>query len=456
MMKRLFCIPLAALAALLLSSCEREFPVFQEDSDLVTVTLTADKAGDETRAAAVEGADKVSYEWTGTDLRNLKLFKVTPGDHPQEGEVLTAVGNVTTSLSSDSKVLSVTATVAAGSTLRAVVASEWTGSATHPQPKLPSVQHPAENNFDPDADILVSEDVTVSALNDAKLAFHRPVSVNKMTLKGLNSGEKVEKVTLSSVQHLTGCYSYESGGMTGQETELTLEYLSGTVKAGELYPVYFAAIPEQGHELTLTVETMKDSKLYRYTKVFGTVNFTRGKFSIFNVDLTDLGEEVGAVDYSGEWVIGGMDSGHCIAAKNWTGGYVYPAKEVEIEGEVVTVPGTKDSYKMTVSLISTGDQAGRYTIRDAGGKYLSATGGTSSNNMTGLSVPAASSYWIISKNADGTYDINADNLDDYARKSMRLNWNGGKPRVTCYKMDNTAQSKVTLYPFEKVLEAAGN
>ena len=284
-MKKNLYIGLAALAALTLSACQREAN-FNDEPGKVTVTFTADKAGDATRAAAVEGTDKVSYEWTSADIANLKLFVV--------GEAgLTAVEGVSTSVSSDNKVLSITATVEANSTVRAIVASKLTGKEgdTNRKPRLIATQNPATDNFDPAADILIAEDVTVSGLDNEKLNFQRPVTVNKMTLKGLTSGETVSKVVITSDKYLAGYYKYDTG-MYGDGNELTIIYDNATVGSNGEFPVYFVAMENAEQTLSIKVETVKSSKNWHYSKTLGsTINFTKGKFSKFGVNLTGCGQE---------------------------------------------------------------------------------------------------------------------------------------------------------------------
>ena len=81
-MKKSLYIGVAAIAALALSSCQKEANFI--DKSMVTITLTADKAGDVTKAAANEGSDKVTYTWTSTDLENLKLLAVTESSDGKE------------------------------------------------------------------------------------------------------------------------------------------------------------------------------------------------------------------------------------------------------------------------------------------------------------------------------------------------------------------------------------
>ena len=457
-MRKHLCLGIAALAALSFSACQKavEVPVV-DDSDLVTVTFTSDRAGVETRAAAVEGESYVTYLWTETDLKNFRIFSVSTEEVEQDGETvqketLTEIQNPVLSLSSDNKVLSVTAKVKDGATVRAAVASEWTHTdPTSPKPRLVVSQNSLASNMDPAADVLVSEDVTVSGNSGGKLVFHRPVTVNKMTLKGLFTLDNVQKVVINSDKDLTGYYSYISKVMIGQGKELTIHFPNGgVVKDTELFPVYFVAIPNEEQTFTLTVDVVRDSKLYRYVKNFKrTVNLTNGKFALFTADLSGLGEEVETIDWSGDWVLVGTDQEHTFAATKNTGNY-FPANEVTVDGDVVTVNNPKENYKVTFTMIKEGNYEGRYTIVDATGKYISGQASTN-NYLAALEKPSDSSYWLVDKNADGTFNINADFMSDTYRKSMRANWNNGAPRISCYKMDSP-QPRITLYPYDKVVE----
>lgn len=454
-MKRNLYIGLAAFAALTLSACQREAQI-DNTPEKVTITLTADKAGD-TRAAANEGTDKVTYTWTDEDIANLKLMSVTvvgEGDAAKENfEEL----EKTTSLSSDNRVLSITATVDAGTVLRAAVASEWTGSDGDKtrKPRQPKIQHPSADNFDPNADILVSEDVTAEGnLSEAKLNFFRPITVDKMTLKGMVAGETVSKVSITSDKNLVGYYQYDKSQMTAQHKDVTLQYDTPlAVPASGEFPVYFTAMAGEDNTLNIVVETSKDSKNYRYVvNGIGTIKFTLGKFARFSVDLDGYREEIVDVNYSGEWVIGGTNGTKGLAATKWASGNFYPVSEVTIEGEVVTVPSSPEDYKMTIARVTSGEYEGLYTIKDAGGKYLTVNGGTGSNGsvqnyMTGLDAPTANSYWTISKAADGTYEIIAEKVADNLAKLMCVNFSS--PRVSCYVL-STSQKKVTLYPYAKI------
>lgn len=446
MMKKLY-FGLIALAALSFASCQKEQNVNLPEKNMVTVTLVADKAGDETKAAAVEEDSKVSYVWTDADKSNLKLYQVTTG--ADNKEVLTEV-EPTIEVSSDNKILTITATVEENTTLRAVVAGEMTGGDT-PKPKIKVNQSPATNNFDPNTDVLVADDVTVSEVNNVALTFRRQAVVNKMTLKNMVEGEKVKQVTISSESDLTGYYDYEKAKMLGQNKEIVMKYDDVAVGSTKEFPVYFVAMPNTGLTLTVIVKTDQ----YTYTKTFGnnSINFNLGGFTKFGVNLSGCGEEVVDVDYSGEWVIAGTHDGHELAATGFVSGNFYPATEVSIdaEGEIVTVfTESVDPFKMIITRITEGENTGLYTIMDANGKYLSAQT-LDKNYMIGSDEPGTYSYWSIELRQDGTYDIQAANLGDSARKAMRLNYNNGAdPRLTCYATSNSTQARPVLYPFANV------
>lgn len=456
-MKRIIYIGIAAIMAFAFTSCQKEAEIDNaNENKLVEVVLRAEKAG-ETRTAAVESDTKVSYVWTNEDVTNFKLYQViTETTDKGTTEKYTAIENPTLTFSEDNRVLTVAATVPASSTLRAFVAGNWTNSETKPNPRLKIIQNPVTDNFDPTADILVAEDQVIPAdatTFNGTLKFNRPVTVNKMTLKGLAEGETVSKVTLTSTNHLSGYYNTTNSSMTGDGKELTMQYSNAAVSSTGEFPVYFVAVPKEGHTLTVVVETSKDNKNYSYTKTFGSdnINFATGNFGKFSVILAGLAEEIIDVDYSGEWIIAGTHSGYDLAATPWSSGNVYPASVVTLDpdNQVVTVKGETDPYKMTIARVTSGVYEGLYTIKDNNGKYLSATGGTSSNYLQGKTEPDETSYWSIEKKNDGTYDIIADKLADDYRKSMRVNYNSGNPRVTCYAI-SSGQPKVVLYPFAKI------
>lgn len=444
-MKKLY-FGLVALAALSFSSCQKDQEVNVPEKNMVTVTLIADKAGEETKAAAVEEDSKVTYKWTDADKSNLKLFAVTSGDDNKE--VLTEVANPTISVSSDNKTLTITATVEENTTLRAVVAGELTKDTN--KPKIKVNQSPATDNFDPNTDVLVADDVTVSEANELLLTFRRQAVVAKMTLKNMVAGEKVNKVTISSEKDLTGYYDYPDAKMKGQSKEITVKYDDVKVDAStKEFPVYFVAMPNEGHTLTVTVKTDQ----YTYTKTFGNgaIDFSLGGFARFGVNLSGSGEPVVSTDYSGDWVITGMNGENAYAMMAYVSGNNTPALGVKLDTDKEEIATTKvNEIKMHFEKVAEGDYAGMYTIADVNGNYFYAAS-ASANQMKAdkPETKTADYYWAVSEESDGTYSIIAEKSSNH----NVMQFNSGNSIFSCYT--SASQKAVTLYPYSWVVEDAG-
>lgn len=288
MKKFIYAIGIIAASALTFTACRKDVNALP-DNNLVTISFTAEKAGFDTKTAAVEGTDEVSYIWTDSDIDNIKLFTVSTDGNGKEK--LTAVSPVNATKVSDTK-LTISGQVAPGVTytFRAVLSGKWTSGKN---PRLSDIQSPNITNFDPAADVLVSKDIVVEvpASEESKVAtealemqFRRLIVVNKMTLKNIDAGEKVRKVVITSNNNLSGYFSTESGSASGDNKVITLNYSGVSVPEDGLFPVYFTSIPGTGHSLTVEVTTDN----YIYTKSFAegkTIDFNAGQFTKFNVAL---------------------------------------------------------------------------------------------------------------------------------------------------------------------------
>ena len=435
MKKVLFAIGAVVATALGFSSCQKQ-EISLPESNMVTVTLTAEKAGVDTKTSAVEGDKAVSYEWTAEDMTNMKLFLV--GEDKDGKETLTEIEREI-KISEDNKTLSITAEVEKESTLRAALSSAWTGSHA---PKVNVNQSPAVDNFDPKADILVSDDVVVEGLDEELLTFRRPVAISKMTLKNLAEGEKVYEIAISSDNHLTGYY--RDGGMTAQEKSITLSYENVAVDESGVFPVYFVTMPNEGHTLTVVVKTDKNT----YTKSFGPLSFAVGKFAKFSVGLPK-GTPVTVTDYTGNWVITGMNGENAFAAQAFSSGnnLVAIGVKLDVDNEVIYTTNV-DGIKMHLDKVTEGDYAGLYTIKDASGNYLYAASSSANQLKGAASLGGVNYYWAVEKETDGSFSIKASKSSN--RNVMQFN--SGSSIFSCYS--GATQKPVTLYPYSWVKEDA--
>lgn len=143
-----------------------------------------------------------------------------------------------------------------------------------------------------DADILVSKAVSsFDGENGVQLQFKREVAIAKMTLKGLDAGEVVNHVTVSSIADIAGSYGvdgwnstktsldiYSAKALDDQET-----YSIVANEAGEAV-VWFTCIPQDAATLTVKVEAADGDS---YTKEFSKpITLTRGDVKVFGVAMT--------------------------------------------------------------------------------------------------------------------------------------------------------------------------
>ena len=437
-------LSLGILAATLLSfnACQKEIAPAEPVKNMVTFHFTAEKPT--TKVAVVEGESKASYVWTEEDATNMKLFKVarTTSSDGKVSETLTEVQDITVDVSE--KLLTITAEVeeAASYTFRATLAGDYT---TGNKPKVKGTQYPVADSYDPAADLLVSEDVTaIDAVDALALDFSRKGVISKMTLKGLEAGEKIKEVKVSSESIIGGYYDLGKIETQGQVKEITLVYEDVEIPdSGEL-PVYFVIAPNE--DVMLTISAQSDKYVYKKVLTKG-VNFTSGQFTRFNVNLEGCGTEITDEDYTGDWVISGTANEKFYIASAWAGGNNCPAVEAKFNAKENTILAENiGNFKMHLEKITEGELAGYYTIQDANGKYLYAAS-NSANQMKGKDelaendVDAAWSILVV----DGVWTVKADKSGN--RNIMRFN--SGNSIFSCYA---SGMNDVVFYPYSYMVE----
>ena len=442
MKKFFYTIGIIAASAIAFTACQKEYDTKDElpAGKFVTISFSAEKAGIDTKTAAVEGATDVSYIWTAEDIANIKLFTV------EEGALVSEVDSPVITKVSDTK-LTISATVAANATytFRAILCdpSSYTGDSENPytarKPKIKTSQNPnGTTNFDPTADILVSDDkeVTVgeeTTTGDMLLSFRRQVVVNKMTLKNLVEGEKVSKVVVKSDKNLTGYLN--EGSMTGQSKELTLNYSDVAVPESGQFAVYFITMPNT--EQTLTVEVTTDQNTYSkdFTK---TIDFNLGEFTKFGVGLP-AGTPVS--DLSGYYLIGYKpDSGNWILMNTDPGSSTYYPK---FDTSVSTAFASIDFDTDFAGIANISDciwkveaYDGAYSIMSMKtGEYLALTSdGNAAHHSETLS--ANTKFEVSVSGKDATIQSSS-----FTERVLR--YNSGSPRFAFYK---GTQQSISMIP----------
>ena len=444
MKKHIFSLGVLAATLIAFPACQKESAPLMPEKNMVTFHFTAEKPT--TKTAVVEGESKASYVWTEEDAANVKLFTVTQktDDDGKVSETLKLVDNVSAELVSE-KVLSISAEVeeAASYTFRATIAGDYTSGN---KPKIAATQHPSDDSYDPATDLLVSEDVTaLDALENLTLSFSRKGVISKMTLKGLEAGEKIKEVKVSSENIIGGYYDMGKIETASQTKEISLVYEDVVIpESGEL-PVYFVIAPNEAAMLTISAQS--DKYLYKKELAKG-VTFTQGQFTRFNVNLEGCATEITDEDYTGDWVITGTNGDKFFVASAYESGNNIKALEATFNAtENQILAKDIENYKMHLEKITEGDLAGYYTIQDANGNYLYAAS-SSANQMKGkktLSENDVNAAWSILV-ADGVWTVKADKS---ANRNV-MQFNTGSTIVSCYA--TASQSPVSFYPYSYMVE----
>ena len=277
MKKAIYTLGILALASLSVASCHKTLtPENEQEGKLVTVTFIADSQG--TKSGILdEGTSTVSYKWTENDARIIRLFTVSEG-------TLTEVEGSTARISQDGIQLAITATVAEGSTVRAILANSY--SLSEGLIYSQNGQSPTASSFASTADVLFSDDEVVTpGRTEFSLIFHRKVVVSKMTLTGLPSGEKIQQVIITSknsAKKMVGTLPMSGGSWTGTGEALNITFDPESASPEGSVPVYFTSIPNDDVPLNIKVYT----NLNVYDKdLSGTVSFKLGQFTKFSVAL---------------------------------------------------------------------------------------------------------------------------------------------------------------------------
>ena len=446
MKKIIYTLGIIAASAFVFSACQKELATNDEikpEENLVTISFTAEKAGLDTKTAVVEDDvnSVASYIWTAEDIANIKLFTVEAGAITSEVEspVITKV--------SDTQ-LTISATVAANATytFRAILCdpASYTGSGedyTSRKPKIKTSQTPnGTSNFDPTADILVSDDKevtvgeSVTTTGDMLLSFRRQVVVNKMTLKNLVEGEKISKVVVKSDKYLTGYLN--DGAMSGQAKELSLNYSDVAVPASGQFVVYFLTMENTAQTLTVEVATDQNTYSKDFTK---TIDFNLGEFTKFGVSLpagtpiTDLSGFylIGCLN-GGKWQL--MDSGINTSSTN----HYYPKYQSSVTTAAASVDFSEFSGVANIDKYIWKIEAydGAYSIKSVDtGNYLSYSG--SANAAQAVDELAASAKFSITLSASSA-TIESSNV-----AGRYLKYNSSATRFAFY---TSGQNDVFMIP----------
>ena len=270
-MKNLRNFALAALALLGFAACQQEEFAPEIKNPTHSVTFVAGAPETKTTVDISDGAT-AKFAWTAEDVRRFNLYENSTRASSTQGTLTDGVMTIKASFDGG---------VSSGENTYVAVLNSAN-----------DLQILYKEAYPEDADILVSKAISSFDENKSvKLQFKREVAIAKMTLKGLDVGEVVNHITVSSTADIAGSYGvdgwnstktsldiYSAKALDNQET-----YSIVANEAGEAV-VWFTCIPQTDATLTVKVEAADGDK---YTKTFSKpITLTRGNVKAFGVKMT--------------------------------------------------------------------------------------------------------------------------------------------------------------------------
>ena len=287
---------LIAVAVMATVSCNKEIenvvPVVPTNGTH-TVCFKADEVA--TKTSLVLNGTTYSAIWTDDDEANFHIF-----ENGVEG-----VAEMTKS--SDSKSATFKATFNDGATApfnyTAILSSEYND--VNNSASVAYIQNPAANNIDGAADLLIAKPVVLNAqpavTDEIHFQFKRVVSINKMTIRGLEVGEKVTEVTISGDKKIAAVYDVAADEFdyTLGEDAIILGYTDNNdITSAGTFDVYFVCAPVENATLSIEVKTEDNSnpvKTRTYKKDFTkTISFDLTTVAEFVANVTCCEEVTGS------------------------------------------------------------------------------------------------------------------------------------------------------------------
>lgn len=454
MKKTLYHIGMLAAAALAFAACTKEAEINEPKEEVTHVaTISLGKADVSTKTEVTEGETSASYKWLDDDAQYLHVY---------ENGTAGTVKNF--SLNADNTVATLTVEFTGNPTAPYTYTAKYakTLSESSKNPLILNEQKPGTSSFDPAADVLVSkatDDVTNLSERATEFTFTmgRVVTVNKMTLTGLEAGEVISSVEFTLDKHMAGyvsysaennSYSYSNGG-----TKLTLKYTAtnGVVPAKGQFPVYFVSAPVDAAGIVSVVVTT-DKNVYTKANTLNpnpfdgkTISFAIGTMKRFTMAMNGYGEEIS--DGTVYTLVQSEDDLYDGATYLIYGnGYVLGEQKTNNRGAVavtdnsgkIIIDNTIDAYPVIIESVANG-----YAILDIRNSGYLYNDKDDKNYLKNKSTQDEYTTWSISI-TNGVAHI--DNHNTSVRGKMGYNPNNGSPIFAAYTtIPNGGTANLALY-----------
>ena len=403
-MKNLFTrLMLVAVVAMGFVACQNgleEVTILPNEAEKVTISITTESEVES--RTAIDEANK-SFVWSAGD--KIMVFQDAVAVESEEAVIDGAKATFKASFDVADGTFAYNAIYPSSAYITDSFKLETTDVEPIVRVTTPSTQTSTADSYDPEADLLIAQptSATQEEATTMSMSFKRLVAIGKMTLKGLNTDEPINSVTISapgkvlagrsSFNYATGQvveYGYNSYG----ESSLTIKYEEALTNNS---PVFFTCLPcEFVAGDTFTVSAVcGDTTFTREVTIpegGNSLLFTDGDLTTFTVNMSSATETSSFSVKTGDYVI------------------------------MVQYTESSTVYnKMMKVNNSTSTTAYQY--------YTDYTGKTDVNSIT----TDIENIWTITNNGNGTYYIQPKDSEYY------LSWrNGGN--TACLSTDALALS----------------
>lgn len=315
-MRKYLYVLTAAMSTAILFSCSKEVDVINTNDSTEpgkTVTLTITASHDNGTRTYLDGD---SVKWSESN-ETLAVFEENGTDVAKS----TSKAGVTTDGGTTMTFATQLAT-ATGSVFTYYAfypSSAWNNNNSNKTPtsiaiNTPSTQTPSATSFDPAADLLIAKPVeTTSQATSLSMRFARAIAVGKMTIKNLQSSEKVIQVKFSAKNGsndvvVAGRTPFDLGtaepadvyGKNVSEKSIILDYNGLDLAADSSMDAFFTCYPfELGSGDSFTVEVQTSTNTFVRTVTIPesrSLAFKAGELSTFSVDMGSISGTANAVN----------------------------------------------------------------------------------------------------------------------------------------------------------------
>ena len=422
------CLLFALLAfSFLTGGCRSGYQPDQPEEHQVTFTATGSAS---TRTYLTEGAEQASFYWDAEDADRLTVWE-------------NGIEAKSVSLSTDAsgKIATITATFNGAPVSQAEYKAMLSTLPSDGKPTSPVIQadqYPQPGTFDPDADILLADPLTITPdgnIRSLVFRFHRVVAISKVTFKGLGAGETISAVGITADKDLTGTFNTTSSTFAGGTKSIAIDGDGLTQGTGDP-SLFFVTAPVSEAKLSFRVITNRGS--YRKT-LQRPLSFTTQSLTRFNVNLAGC-EDVPIDD---TWkLLSSSDLSSLSAGKEIV--FAYTEKSVvagDLSGSyLASVTGstfgagnqTITQLHANAQVFTLGGNADAWTFSNSDGKKLGTTAAKR------LAWDEGTTTWSISFSA-GELKI-ASKTSSYGE----LQYNVSSPRFTTYQSSSN-QKPIQIY-----------